>query len=74
MIRINSPFTLESILLSLSEDYDKRVNITYLDNSNMSGFITQEYKEDGKLHYLIFDKDNLLYHFIELDKVRTIDI
>jgi hypothetical protein len=58
------------------KEVDYRINILYADNSITSGFVSEEFnKESGKLEYIIFDRDEgIHYHFIELDKVRRIDI
>ena len=77
MISLHYPFSIESIFEMLKE-VDYRVNILYEDNTTTSGFISEEFnKETRKLQYIVFDKDihnGVPYHFIELDKVRRIDI
>ena len=67
-IRLNHPFTLDSILDDL---VDYRLNIFY-DGTILTGYLTQEFdKNASKLRYVLVNEDAV---FLELDTIRKIDI
>lgn len=62
---ITHPFNLQSILDSIKED-EHRITITYIDGTELTGYLTDEYR--------IFEEDDGLDCIVDLDKIIKLDV